>query len=75
MSNLIVYFSIVIPLGAILLWLAKRHITRVDNARRKSVFGRKGFESIKTHINEITLEDKPPVEYMAIHQQQAPQKQ
>lgn len=66
------YFSIVIPLGTVLLWLAKRHITRVEKERRKSVFDRKGFESIKTHINEITLEDKLPAEYMAIHQQQAP---
>jgi len=48
MSNLALYFSIVIPLGAVLLWLAKRHITRVEKERRKSVFGRKGFESIKT---------------------------
>lgn len=48
MSNLALYFSIVIPLGVVLLWLAKRQINRVEKARRKSVFGRKGFESIKT---------------------------
>lgn len=48
MSNMAIYFSIVIPLGAILLWLAKRHIKRVEKERRRSVFGRKGFESIKT---------------------------
>ncbi len=42
------YFVIVIPLGIILLWLSKRHINRVEEKRQIGIKGRLGFESIKT---------------------------
>lgn len=42
------YFAIVIPVGIILLWLSKRHINRVEKDRKRSIRGKKGFESIKT---------------------------
>lgn len=42
------YFAIVIPVGILLLWISKRHINRVEKARKKSILGRWRFESIKT---------------------------
>lgn len=42
------YFAIVIPVGIILLWLSKRHINRVEKERRTNIRRKRGFESIKT---------------------------
>lgn len=45
---LIIYFCVVIPLGAFLAWWSKRRIHRIERERKKSVSKIKRFEAVAT---------------------------